>query len=190
MNKIGLGLGILVSSSAFAAKTTAPAGTGNFRRAEAIAVAGGNVKTGTTSVAGLSTIGKHVAGGESRVRSRVLVVQTAGKVTLVKAPLDKTVAVTKMTVTEAKRVGIVTQAAARQRASFNKGELGQKGRVKLTDLGFSFSGGGSYLFRQTAPATKTVKQGDRTYIARNIVHTVSITGKGETAHAVMAPVTK
>ena len=172
-----LALGLLFSSSAFAAQAAGPKGNGNFRRAEAIKAAGANAKT--ARVIGLSTADRRVSAPSNYKSSRILFVQNGNKVTMVKAPTDTKLAVTKLSASQAKRLGLVTQSeAARMASNTTGGVYGTNGRVKVVAAGMGAKRG-SYLFHQVSPKTETVKQYGSTYTASNIVRSVSVSGKGE-----------
>ncbi len=180
MNKISIALGLLLSSSAaFASKPVAPQGTGNFRRAEVLRAAG--AKSDRTYVKGVAIAAQHIQGTKPHVLSRVSAVSTGGKVTLVKAPIDKRQPVTKLTPTQARRYGLVTQAKARQMARFNGGDLASK-HIVLADMGLSAN---SYKFRQVSPDKIKVKlSGFGTeYLASGVTRTVTLTGTSESASA-------
>ncbi len=144
MRSMLIALGLVLSTSAFAA-TSAPKGNGNFRRAEAITAAGANAKT--ARVVGLSTAANHVEAGKNYKNARTLLVADQGKVSLLKAPLDKSEPVTKLSTLQANRMGLKTQTQARKIAAASPGgELRGKGALKLTNAGLDETGG-SYTFK-------------------------------------------
>jgi hypothetical protein len=180
----------MLSSAALAAPPSPPKGTGNFRRADGLDGVGAKNAT-TARVVGATSADRKATGLKMPKESRVLMVEhDGGKVDLVRAPLDKSAHVHQMGKAEANRMGLVTQAQAKEQATHNGGLLGQRGAVGLKNEGIS-SGRGSYEFRQTNPSTKTVKwYGMGPYKASNIYRDVSVNGKGETASAAMNPIKK
>lgn len=184
MNKLALLFGLLASTSAFAAaKSDGPQGHGNFRRAEVIRAAGADSKK--AYVMGMATAAGHISGTKAHQQSRVQVVAAGGKVTLVKAPIDKSKPVRKLTAGEAKSYGLITQARARQLASHNGGVYASK-KIVLADAGLA---GSSYRFRQVSPDGFTVTAWGNKYKATKIDRTVTITGTGESASGSLERIT-
>jgi hypothetical protein len=155
-----------------------PSGTGNFRRAEVTKVAGANPST--AKVMGYSTSwgnsAKWVKGLPDR--SRIMAVaHQGGKVDLVKAPVNKSLPVTRMSTSQANRWGIITQRQAAARAKDSGGPLANGQRISVKATGLS---GNSYGFKQTKPSG-FYQNGRYVY---NINRTVTLNGgKGETASA-------
>src|SRR5262249_47642505 len=143
MRNLILGLGIVLSTSAFAKDVV---GTGNFRRAEALKAAGASRNS---SVVGVATSAKHVSMGKLPKESRLLMVDHAGdhKVTYVKAPHNKDEPVSKMSARQVNRAGLLTQKQAKDVASYNGGLFGDNRTVGVKNLGISGSRG-SFAFRQ------------------------------------------
>jgi hypothetical protein len=106
-----------------------------------------------------------------------------------KVPVDASKPATKMSPAEAKRWGLITQAAAHRKAAYNGGELGTSGNVTVTAAGTTGYGGGSYVFKQ-AGSVRVTKDG-KAYDVSNIRRTVSYTGKGQAiSTAKWTPVSK
>jgi hypothetical protein len=170
----------LLSSFAFAqGHGGAPVGNGNFRRAEVLQKLNANPKT--TYVMGIATANSRVAPANLPRDARILAVaMLSGKVHLMKAPLDKSKPVTRLSTREANEMGLVTQAQARKQAEHNGGKLGNEHHgVRVTALGLT-PNGASYQFRQTShvalpgPAMNEV--------TTDIRRSVTLTGAGESAY--------
>lgn len=164
-----------------AAAPKAPVGTGNFRRDEVVHAAG--AKPQNVTVMGIATAGEHAAKANVPASIRISAVSVnsgpdKGKVTLVKAPVDKSERVEKLTAAEAHSYGLVTQADARKAASQNGGIAGSDKKVVVKNDGLA---GNGYGFKQVAPGTLVVKEYGDQYKASNITRSVSFTGKGESA---------
>jgi hypothetical protein len=175
---------LLSAALVFVASTAVakPVGMGNFRRAEALKAAGA---TGEYShVRGLATI-DHRMNPKS---SRILIVRDSDsqKVKLVKAPVYKGAPVTVLTTKQANKLGLITQAQARQLAKVNGGVYGTFKRAELKDQGFTYDGK-SYRFKQTAPLEYKIplytSQGKQVYgRVKSVTRTVPVTGQaGESA---------
>jgi len=169
---------VFVASTAIAK----PLGTGNFRRAEALKAAG--AKGESSRVRGLATIDRHL----NPKSARILIVRDSAtqKVKLVKAPVYKGAPVTVLTTKQANKLGLITQAQARQLAKVNGGVYGTLKRADLKDQGFTYDGK-SYRFKQTAPLDYKIKlytyQGKQVYgQVKSVTRTVPVTGQaGESA---------
>lgn len=165
-----------------AAAPKAPAGQGDFRRAEVVKAAG--VKPENATVMGLSTASQNANQGAKIPKDiRIEAVEAykgpnAGKVTLVKAPVDKSEPVSKVTTREAHEMGLVTQKDAQAAASKNGGVVGSDKKVEVKADGL---GGNGYGFKQTAPSSIRIKEYGEKYDASNIRRTVTFTGSGESA---------
>ena len=110
------------SSDAHAANT--PFGTGNFRRSEVIKAT--NANPGYAKVMGVATANRNSAPARTPANARIMAVQHGGKVDLVKAPIDKSRSVSRLSAGEARSYGLVTQAAAqRQAPALSRGFRGQ-----------------------------------------------------------------
>jgi hypothetical protein len=169
---------LFLASAAFADAPKAPAGTGNFRRAEVVKATG--QKEQNVNVHGVAYVGakgKHVPSD-----TRVMMVDHKGTIDLVKAPLDKSKPVTKMTQHEANKMGLYTQNQAKELASQNGGLFGSKGRVTVENAGIG-ARGNSYRFNQTKPDTQIVKAWGYTYQKGKFTRTVTVTGSAESASA-------
>jgi hypothetical protein len=174
---------LFVATTAFAKEIV---GRGNFRRAEAIQAAG--AKGQATHVRGLATMNPRL----NLKSSRILFVESGDskKVSIVKAPLDRSEKVKVLTTAQANKLGFVTQAQAREQASYNKGVYGTRGRVLVKDLGITWENQ-SYAFKQTAPMGFNIplwKDSNGKQVlgkVKSIYRTVPITGGvGESASGV------
>jgi hypothetical protein len=165
-----LGLGMILAAPAFAAK--APAGIGNFRRAEALKAVGAK-NDGSSRVRGLSSAAHFASGTRLPTGSRILLVehvQGGDKIVdIVNAPLNRAESVTKMSARKIRQAGLITQDAALKIADNNrtKGILGARGAITVRKAGLSKRG--SYLF---------IEPGSDGQFTRR---TVTVTGSGETA---------
>jgi len=163
MRYLVLGLGMLLSTSAFASQS------GNFRRAEVLKAAG--VKTG------------FVTAFKSNKTNRISAVQNGTKVTLVQAPLRRSAAVTKLTTAQVNRRDMLTQAQAKKLAETNGGLYGSKGRVTVKNAGLSASNY-SYTFTQTSPKSVVIPAwNNQKARITNITRTVTIGNKGGAAES-------
>jgi hypothetical protein len=174
---------LFVATTAFAGEIV---GRGNFRRAEAIQAAG--AKGQATHVRGIATMNPRL----NLKSARILFVESGDtkKVSIVKAPLDRSAPVKVLTIAQANKLGLVTQAQAREQASFNKGVFGTRGRVQVKDLGITWENQ-SYSFKQTAPLGFKIplwKESNGNQVmgeVKSIYRTVPITGgRGESASGV------
>jgi hypothetical protein len=182
MRNLLIALGLVLSTTALAAKAPAKGTNGNYRRAEALKAVGANAKRANVRAA-QNAVG-FIKGASLPKNARILMVQHpvngyGWKVDLVKAPNDRSQKVTKLTATQIRRMGLITQAEAQKRAELNDGVLGTRGKVKLSPNGYSERG--SYEFTQVSPQTVTVKEGNDTYKVGSIRRTVTLTGTAESA---------
>jgi len=183
VRSLAVGFSLLLASNAFADKPAL--GNGNFRRAEALRVAGAK-NTSTTRVVGLTTSNHRIeTSGKNYKQSRILFVEHATpsnglKVDVVRAPLNKSQPVTKMTKSQVHEHGLITQGEAKQQAKMNGGELAGHKTPALANAGIGAKEG-SYKFTQTSPKSVTAKQYGEKYRVSGITRTVSVTGKGESA---------
>jgi hypothetical protein len=182
MRHLLLALGLVLSTSAFAASAPARGTNGNYRRAEALKAVGAKAQRANVRAAN-NAVG-FIKGATLPKNARILMVQHpvkgyGMKVDLVKAPNDRSQKVEKLSAAQMKRMGLITQAEAQKRAERNGGVLGTKGAVKLTPTGYSERG--SYEFAQARPASVTVKQWNNTYAVSSIRRTVTLTGTAESA---------
>jgi hypothetical protein len=170
---------VFVASAAWAA----PRGTGNFRRAAAIKAADAQHKY--TTVRGLASMAPR----KNPTNARLLFVENGAtkKVTIVKAPINKSQKVKVLTTKEVNKLGLITQSQARALASKNDGTYGTRGRVNLKQRGITYDGV-SYQFKQTSPLGWTIplyKMSDGTQVkgrVKFVSRTVPVTGQqGESA---------
>jgi len=169
---------MLLASTAFAA----PVGTGNFRRADAVKAA--RAQSQFTYVRGLAKMEPKL----NPKSSRILFVRNGDtkKVSIVKAPVDKSQPVRVLTARQANKLGLLTQSQARQLASSNGGVYGSRSKVKLQDRGVTYNGK-SYTFKQTSPMGWTIPlykyDGKQVYgRVKSVDRSVPVTGQaGESA---------
>jgi hypothetical protein len=164
---------------------------GNFRRAEALRVVG--AQKGRSVGLENSGAGDVVKIAASQ-GNRILLVEHGKKVDYVKAPLDKSKGVSKMSNKDVHDLGLLTQADAKKGAEYNGGKWSKSKPEKVRNVGLARSGD-SFLFEQTKPLPVTHKNRgydfekqkysgwSSTETAQGIERSVRIDGSGESARA-------